>query len=69
VTSGHVEEPLREGWGWPMLSKKAHYFDGSTSLCRRWLYMAELKPDEFRGPDDCKACCKLLDKRKAKATP
>ncbi|HAM58575.1 MAG TPA: hypothetical protein DCQ64_25450 [Candidatus Rokubacteria bacterium] len=47
------------GWGWPLLSRKAHIFDGARSLCSGWLYMGKVDPfvaSDKPGPDDCKAC-------------
>ena len=49
------------GWGCPGASRKAHIFDGATSLCRGWLYTGKLDPfvaSDKPGPDDCKACWK-----------
>ena len=47
-------------WGWPARSRKAHYFDGGVSLCRRWMYVGEPLENQAvkdkPGPDDCKAC-------------
>jgi hypothetical protein len=33
---------MTEGWGWPGLAKKAHYFVASESLCRKWLFTGAL---------------------------
>jgi hypothetical protein len=57
------------GWGWPALSKRAHFFDPSEaqSICRKWLYTGERTPDNGKkGPDDCADCAKRLEKRRAK---
>ena len=51
-----------KGWGFPMLSKKAHYFIGSMSLCRRWMFTGELEDSQHSHPDNCQACCKKLTK-------
>lgn len=60
------------GWGWPLNSRKAHYFDAGDliSACGRWMYAGRL-PDQgggSRSPDDCAACWKALD-RWAKREP
>ena len=55
-----------EGWGFPYLSKKAHWFIESRSLCGKWMYMGVLHPDLFESPDDCAACRRKLEPRKAK---
>lgn len=54
-----------EGWGWPLNSMKAHWFDGARSLCGRWMFFGECEPDKFKSTDDCKECRRRLDKRKA----
>lgn len=66
---------LAEGWGWPALSRKAHYFlaGDSTSLCRKWAFTGERIQapvlDE-PGPDDCTTCSRMLARRtKAAQTP
>lgn len=53
-----------EGWGFPALAKKAHYFqEGSaTSICGGWMYTGPREPDEFESSDDCKTCRKKLAK-------
>lgn len=59
-----------EGWGWPLRSRKAHYFVKSRSLCGRWMYTGELTRNQAAGsPDDCKACARKLEKREAAAAP
>lgn len=62
-------DELSEGWGWPLLSRKAHYFaeDGSlgkTSLCRKWLYGGVLEQGDDDSPDNCTECRRRLEKRK-----
>jgi hypothetical protein len=64
--SGPTREDIKkvvEGWGFPLLSKKAHYFKPDMrSLCGKWLYSGELtKDDGKKGPDDCALCRKRLD--------
>jgi len=61
------EEKEKEGWGFPAGSRKAHYFVGSMSLCRRWgFYFGPLEQGNDGSPDNCPACMKALVKRKAK---
>jgi hypothetical protein len=51
-----------QGWGFPGLAKKAHYFQGALSLCGKWMFMGECTPEtDVRSPDDCVACRKKLD--------
>lgn len=56
----------KQGWGWPQRSKKAHWFHGAMSLCRKWMFTGELDSGSVvplqRGPDDCAACYRLLVK-------
>lgn len=53
-----------EGWGWPIQSRKAHYFSKARALCGKWLYMGRLEASftlrEKPGPDDCATCHKKL---------
>lgn len=59
-------EQVAEGWGWPRASRKAHYFVGSRSLCGRWAFVGSLtqpKEQSVGGPDDCRKCSRLLEKR------
>lgn len=54
---------LKEGWGWPINSKKAHYFVDSIALCGGWMFGGELESDDKgNSPDDCKSCRKKLTK-------
>lgn len=53
-----------EGWGWPLNSRKAHYFVEGRSLCGGWMFFGQPTPNQAPGsPDDCKACVKKLAKR------
>ena len=53
---------VQRGWGWPQLSRKAHYFVNGMSLCRKWMYTGALTPNQSteRGPDDCAECHKRV---------
>ncbi|GMU39464.1 MAG: hypothetical protein AMXMBFR23_03300 [Chloroflexota bacterium] len=55
-----------EGWGFPFLARKAHYFVDGHSLCRKWLYLGEQQgdADSPETPDDCPECRKRLTRRK-----
>lgn len=55
-----------EGWGFPANSQKAHYFIDKKSLCNKWMFFGELEQGNDDGPDNCTACKKILQKRKAK---
>ena len=58
----------RQGWGFPINSRKAHYFiieDGkerSISLCGKWLFGGELHDDNHNSPDNCKKCMIIREK-------
>jgi hypothetical protein len=57
---------LDEGWGWPMLSRKAHYFRGAMSLCRRWMYTGTLEAEDGKASkDDCVPCRRAVDRERA----
>lgn len=61
------QEAPTEGWGIIVPpAKKAHYFRDTMSLCRtRGFYFGPLNADEYRSPDDCAACRKVLDREAA----
>lgn len=68
------EPSITEGWGWPMASRKAHYFtSGGRSLCMKWLYTGRLTRNQgtgqHRGPDDCAECHKKSLKRVPQPSP
>jgi len=55
----------KEGWGFPLNSRKAHYFVGTKSLCNKWMYFGELTPNQNgSSPDDCKSCTRKLEKKR-----
>lgn len=49
---------LIEGWGFPMNSKKAHFFlkGESISICGRMMYTGERENDKHDSPDNCAEC-------------
>lgn len=55
---------LEDGWRFPYASQKAHYFEGITSLCGKWMFLGETQAgaDAPPSPDDCAACRRKLDK-------
>ena len=56
----------REGWGFPGLGRRWHYFRGSESLCGKWMFTGPLEPDQGgKSSEDCAACRRALDKEKA----
>ncbi len=56
----------KEGWGFPLNSRKAHYFVDSRSLCGKWMFFGNLEQGNDESPDNCTACKKALHKRRAK---
>lgn len=63
---------LPAGWGWPMLAKKAHYYEQgqSQSACGRWWFTGEREDDKDDHADNCAACRKRIGairKRQQKA--
>ena len=54
------DEP--RGWGWPGLSKKAHYFINRLSLCRKWAYAGPLDEANHKSLDNCKQCMTIRNK-------
>lgn len=56
----------KEGWGFPALSRKAHYFVGTTSLCGRWMFAGEIDKQALgtkAQKDDCVECWRKQKKR------
>jgi hypothetical protein len=51
---------VQKGWGFPLRSKKAHYFDGGRSLCGRWMFLGRLEASDRTSPDDCVECSRRL---------
>lgn len=55
------------GWGWPGLSRKAHFFVNGQALCGKWLFLGDLVRNQqigsTRGPDDCAECWRQAKKR------
>jgi hypothetical protein len=52
-----------EGWGWPDQSRKAHYFRGGRSLCRKWIFLGRLPLEQ--GNDDSRSNCGACKKKRA----
>lgn len=62
-----MSEEKREGWGWPLNARKAHYFIGSVSLCGGWMFGGDLEEGKDQTPssiDDCRDCTRRLAKRR-----
>jgi hypothetical protein len=55
---------VKNGWGFPWLARKAHYFVNGQSLCRRWVFGGLLEQENDESPDNCKTCIKLLKKER-----
>ena len=52
-------EKQDQGWGWPLNSRKAHYFrNDKRALCGRWAYTGPLLPDRGYAAVNCCAQCK-----------
>jgi len=57
----------KEGWAYSRLSEKTHYFVNGQSLCGKFhLFGGKLKQGNDDNNDNCTACKKVLQKRKAK---
>ncbi|HHL0958982.1 TPA: hypothetical protein ACQVH3_003732 [Serratia marcescens] len=58
-----------QGWGFPALAKKAHYFaDGSsTSLCGKWLFTGVLFDEHHDHPENCAVCMRKRAEAQEKA--
>lgn len=49
---------MARGWGWPVNSKKAHYFRSGSerSLCGQWAFWGQREDDSHSSPDNCAEC-------------
>ncbi|MEI8244375.1 MAG: hypothetical protein WCI51_01015 [Lentisphaerota bacterium] len=73
ATAGHGSEVKEKtmsirlkGWGWPGLSKKAHYYNNNArSLCGKWIYTGVLEEGNDNSSDNCCDCKKRLAKYKS----
>jgi len=52
----------RKGWGFPLNSKRAHYFVDGRSLCGKWMFFGDLEDFNDDSSDNCTACKKALKK-------
>lgn len=50
-----IEHP---GWGYPLNSRKAHYFTTGEiiSICRKMMYSGPRQDDNHNSPDNCAEC-------------
>lgn len=57
-----------QGWGFPALANKAHYFSSgdATSLCNKWMFTGPRVDGMHDHPDNCVVCMK---KRKKQQEP
>ena len=51
------------GWGWPVNSRKCHYFEQGISLCGKWMFFGNSVENQSKSksPDDCVACRRKLE--------
>lgn len=54
------------GWGFPALSRKAHYFVDGTALCGGWAFTGELHDTMHDHKDNCRACMRKREAKTAK---
>jgi hypothetical protein len=53
-----------EGWGFPLNSRKAHFFDQSKrSLCGNWAFFGKLENARHDHPINCMACMRKRETR------
>lgn len=57
-----MSEIQAKGWGWPLLSKKSHYFLEARSLCMKWMYTGALEEGNDKSPDNCAECKRRFEK-------
>lgn len=63
-----MKKENNEGWTWLSNSRKWHYFVDGRSLCKKFMLFSTsgLEQGKDDSPDNCMACRKALEKRKAK---
>ena len=51
------------GWGWPLNSRKCHYFEQGVSLCGKWMFWGTAVENQSatKSADDCVACRRKLE--------
>jgi hypothetical protein len=51
------------GWGWPVNSRKCHYFEQGISLCGKWMFFGSPVENQSKAKslDDCVACRRKLE--------
>lgn len=59
--------PQKKGWGFPLNSRKAHYFIDGISLCRSWMFFGLADDTNHDSADNCLTCKRLLLKVKPQA--
>jgi hypothetical protein len=75
-----MAEKLREGWGWPANSRKAHYFIygkssrgewlfAADALCGRMMFAGALEEGGDGSPDNCAECKRRLKRLQEKRAP
>jgi hypothetical protein len=59
---------MNKGWGFPMNSRKAHYFaEGELiSICSKMMYAGPLEDDNHHSSSNCADCKRRRDKLDAK---
>lgn len=58
-----------EGWGWPLLAIKQHYFVDGTSLCGAHTLFGGVLNAGSALPGDCARCAHALARRGTAAAP
>ena len=58
------ENEIGKGWGFPLNTRKAHYFDNDAiSMCGKWMYMGQLEDNNHTSPDNCAICKRKREKQ------
>ena len=54
------------GWGWPLNSRKCHYFEQGISLCGKWMFFGKSVENQSgsKSVDDCVACRRKLEAKR-----
>ena len=55
------------GWGWPLNSRKSHYFEKGISLCGKWMFFDDAVQNQLgSSKDDCVACSRKVEAKRKK---
>lgn len=59
-----MNDAVKAGWALPINARKAHFYVGDMSLCRKWtIFGGQLSEHAWPDRETCKACRREHDKQ------